>query len=167
MAGVVDPVLIALGSNLGDRVRHIRDAVASLDASGSFSVTAVAPFYESAPMYVEDQPSFVNTCLMGHSFVSAERLLEVLKSVEKEVGRQATYRNGPRVIDLDIVFFGTETIETADLTVPHPRRLERLFVLQPLADLAPDFVDPGTGETIAALLARHPEPPLRRLGPAQ
>lgn len=163
MAGVVEPVFIALGSNLGDRARHIRDAAGLLDASGDFAVTAIAPFYESAPMYVEDQPSFVNTCLMGRSFVSADCLLTVLKDVENKVGRQATYRNGPRVIDLDIVFFGAEILETADLTVPHPRRLERLFVLQPMADLAPDFIDPETGQTIAAHLARQPGPMLRRM----
>ena len=163
MTRVVEPVFIALGSNLGDRIRHIRDAVTLLDDSDDFSVTAVAPFYESAPMYVEDQPRFVNTCLMGRSFVSAEGLLKRLKSVETEVGRQATYRNGPRVIDLDIVFFGDQRIETPDLTVPHPRRMERLFVLQPMADLSPAFADPITGETMADLLAGQAGPLLRRV----
>lgn len=150
----VEPVFIALGSNLGDRAGHIRDAAALLGRSEGFSVLAMAPLYESAPMYVEDQPRFVNTCLMGRSDLTAADLLALLKSVEADIGRRVTFRNGPRVIDLDIVYFGTETIDTDALVVPHPRRAERMFVLQPLADLAPDFVDPETGRTLEQLLER-------------
>lgn len=160
---VVEPVFIALGSNLGDSARHIRDAVALLDRSDGFDVLAVAPLYESAPMYVEDQPSFVNTCLVGRSSIGPEALLALLKSVEKEIGRQATYRNGPRVIDLDIVYFGQEVFETTELCIPHPRRLERIFVLQPLVDLAPGFIDPETGEAVADALQGHGDAPLRQV----
>ncbi|RVU34165.1 2-amino-4-hydroxy-6-hydroxymethyldihydropteridine diphosphokinase [Hwanghaeella grinnelliae] len=167
MTKLVEPIFVALGSNLGDRAGHIRDAVALLAQSEGFEVVAVAPLYESAPMYVEDQPRFVNTCLKGRTSLTAEQLLALLKSVESEIGRRVTYRNGPRVIDLDIVYFGGGRIETGDLIVPHPRRGERMFVLQPLADLAPDFIDPETGDTIAALMAALTadpgEPPLRRL----
>lgn len=163
MSRPVEPVFIALGSNLGDRAGHIRSAVALLDEADGFDVTAVAPLYESAPMYVEDQPRFVNTCLMGRSSLPADRLLALLKAVEAEVGRRVTFRNGPRVIDLDIVYFGSETVDTGDLIVPHPRRGERLFVLQPLADLSPDFVDPETGRTISAMMTLCEEPSLQRL----
>jgi 2-amino-4-hydroxy-6-hydroxymethyldihydropteridine diphosphokinase len=167
MTKMVEPVFIALGSNLGDRAGHIRDAVALLGQADGFEVTAVAPLYESAPMYVEDQPRFVNTCLKGRTSLTARGLLALLKSVETEIGRRATYRNGPRVIDLDIVYFGTERVESEDLIIPHPRRGERIFVLQPLADLAPDFIDPETGGTMAALMAAladdRNEPPLRRV----
>lgn len=167
MPKMIEPVFVALGSNLGDRVGHIRDAVVLLGQADGFEVTAVAPLYESAPMYVEDQPRFVNTCLMGRTSLTARELLALLKSVEAEIGRRVTYRNGPRVIDLDIVYFGTERSETEDLIIPHPRRGERMFVLRPLADLAPGFIDPETGDTPAAamtaLKTKRDEPPLRRL----
>lgn len=163
MSALIDPVFIALGSNLGDSTRHIRDAIAALSDADGFEVTAVAPLYESAPMYVEDQPVFVNTCLMGRTTLSADGLLALLKKVETEIGRKATFRNGPRVIDLDIVFYGSGRICTENLTVPHPRRRERLFVLQPIADIAPDFRDPESGETMAVLLAAMDGPPLSRL----
>jgi 2-amino-4-hydroxy-6-hydroxymethyldihydropteridine diphosphokinase len=167
MTKLVDPVFVALGSNLGDRAGHIRDAVALLGQADGFEVTAVAPLYESAPMYVEDQPRFVNTCLKGRTTLTARGLLALLKSVEAEIGRRETYRNGPRVIDLDIVYFGTERSQSEDLIIPHRRRGERMFVLQPLADLAPDFLDPETGDTpaaaMAALMTKRDEPPLRRL----
>ncbi len=147
------PVFIALGSNLGDRAANIREAASLLDAVDGFDVLQVAPLYESAPMYVEDQPSFVNTCLSGRASLSVEDMLTVVKSIESEMGRRVTFRNGPRLIDVDIVYFGTVSFETDRLVVPHPRRLERSFVLRPIFDLAPDFTDPPTGRTIASLLS--------------
>lgn len=164
MPGAVEPVFIALGSNLGDSAGHIRDAVAALERAEGFEVTAVAPLYESAPMYVEDQPRFVNTCLMGRSLLPPERLLALLKHIETDIGRMATFRNGPRVIDLDIVYFGSTRMQVESLSIPHPRRRERVFVLQPLADIAPDFVDPETGDTVASMLRELGQPTLSRLG---
>ena len=144
-----DPVFIALGSNLGDRHQQIARAVGLLDETDGFTVVEVAPVLESDPMYVTDQPAFLNTVLVGRSALEPEALLDRLKTIEAALGREKTYRNGPRMVDLDIVYFADAAYESARLTVPHPRRLERIFVLKPLADLAPDFVDPESGRRIA------------------
>ena len=120
-----------------------------LDRTDGFSVDAVAPIYESDPMYVEDQPAFLNTVLVGRSALEPEALLTVLKRIEADLGREKTFRNGPRVVDLDIVYFADAEHHSDRLTVPHPRRLERVFVVRPLADLDPDFIDPESGRRIA------------------
>ena len=144
-----DPVFVALGSNLGDRRENIGTAIDMLRSTDGFDVVRVADLYESEPMYVVDQPSFMNTALSGHCSLAPGDLLKRLKEIEVAVGRQKTFVNGPRVVDLDIVYFGAETVETEGLSIPHPRRLERDFVLRPIAQIAPDFVDPATSRTVA------------------
>ena len=143
------PVFVALGSNLGDRYGHIGHAVDLLRRTDGFDVTEVAEPIESEPMYVADQPIFVNTALMGRCSLPPGDLLACLKAIETRVGRQKTFTNGPRVVDLDIVYFGDAVLQSANLAIPHPRRLERDFVLRPIAALAPDFVDPLTLRTVA------------------
>lgn len=151
--GITEPVIVALGSNLGDTAENLDRAIALIRAWPQFEVTAVASYMRSAPMYVTDQPEFLNTVLMGRARCSPEELLTFLKSVEEAVGREKTFRNGPRVIDLDIIYFGDLVLDGPSLTIPHPRRLERDFVLVPLAELAPGLSDPETGRPVAAHLA--------------
>jgi len=143
-----DLVFIALGSNLGDRRGHIGRAVDLLRRTEGFEVVQVADAYESQPMYVVDQPVFINTALSGRCALGPDDLLARLKEIEVEVGRQKTFTNGPRVVDLDIVYFGAEILESETLAIPHPRRLERDFVLRPIAEIAPGFVDPVTLRTV-------------------
>ncbi len=143
------PVFVALGSNLGDRRSHFDRAIELLQRTEGFDVMQVAEPCESEPMYVADQPSFLNTALVGRCSVSPRDLLTSLKTIETQVGRRKTFTNGPRVVDLDIVYFGDEVLQSDGLEIPHPRRLERDFVLRPIAALAPDFIDPVTRRSVA------------------
>ncbi len=144
-------ILLGLGTNLGDKRAHLVHAILALDQIGT--VGAISNLYESAPMYVLDQPSFYNLCLEFNCPLSPLELLRAVKSIERDHGRTDGPRNGPRVIDIDIISFGHETVQLPDLIIPHPRLAERGFVLAPLADIAPDHILPGYSATIAALLA--------------
>ena len=128
-------VFLALGSNLGDRMANLEAALVSLPPA--VSVTRRSPVYDTDPKYVTDQPRFLNMVVRGTTGLDAAALLAHLKSTETGLGRAGSKRYGPRLIDLDIVFFGDAIIETAGLVDPHPRLGERAFVLRPLADNAP------------------------------
>lgn len=172
--------LLALGSNLGDRARAINRAVAAL--SPFARVTATSSLYESAPQYVQDQPSFLNAVVEVITELQPSALLHELKRVERALGRRSGVRWGPREIDLDLVLYGEPSADAAFGTVlrveathdaphalelPHPRLAERDFVLEPLAECAPNAVHPVLGVTAADLCARleGPRPPLRRVTP--
>jgi len=143
------PILLSLGSNLGDRAANLRAAIAGL---GRFMhVTAVSPLYDTAPMYVTDQPAFLNVAVTAETALRPHDLLRALKALEARLGRVTGRRYGPRVIDLDIVMYGGEAITTDDLTIPHERMTERAFVLIPASDIAGDWVHPIDGRSIRAL----------------
>lgn len=144
-------VFIALGSNLGDRMANLEAAIAAL--APDVEVTARSPVYETDPQYVTDQPEFLNMAVAGETALEPVALLARLKEIETALGRTATVRFGPRVIDLDIALFGDRVVDTPDLTIPHPRIAERVFVLRPLADIAPDILHPVSGLSLAAMLA--------------
>ncbi|MBX3096080.1 MAG: 2-amino-4-hydroxy-6-hydroxymethyldihydropteridine diphosphokinase [Fimbriimonadaceae bacterium] len=123
------PVVIALGSNLGDRALHLAEAVKRL--SEPVVLTAVSSVVESAPMYVTDQPAFLNQVVRGETSLGPCQLLAALKMIEVSLGREPGERNGPRVIDLDIVVFGVLQLRSNVVTIPHPRAAERPFVMGP------------------------------------
>ncbi len=137
--------IIALGSNLGDRVDHLQRAVAEL--SNLMWIRRASPIYETEPMYVTEQPPFANAAILVATDLGPLALLKILKDTEKKVGRQPTERYGPREIDLDLVYYGSAMYRMDDrLQVPHPRTPERWFVLQPMLDLNASLVLPGLGD---------------------
>jgi 2-amino-4-hydroxy-6-hydroxymethyldihydropteridine diphosphokinase len=146
-------VAIALGSNLGDREAHLAFAVQQL--STIVANLTRSSWYDTAPAGVaEDQPRYLNGVVVGQTSLTARALLNQLLAIEYAAGRTRVSPMAPRTLDLDLILFGGERIRERGLAVPHPRFRERLFVLEPLAEVAPDLVDPETGQTISALLLR-------------
>jgi 2-amino-4-hydroxy-6-hydroxymethyldihydropteridine diphosphokinase len=147
-------VYLALGSNLGDRQKNLKAALRALPPQ--VEITAVSRLYETAPAYVLDQPAFLNIVIEGRTELAPVELLAYLKMIEKQLGREETIRYGPRQIDLDIIFYDDLILKTPELEIPHPQMHERSFVLEPLAELAPDFVHPGLKQPVKVLLAALP-----------
>ena len=143
-------VYIALGTNLGDRAPNLRAALAAL--SPATRVLVVSPVYETPPWGYSDQPAFLNQVAQAETDLSPHELLADLKRLEGELGRQPSFRNGPRLIDLDILFYDDLVLDSPPLVIPHPRIPERAFVLVPLADLAPNLQHPVSGKTVRELL---------------
>jgi 2-amino-4-hydroxy-6-hydroxymethyldihydropteridine diphosphokinase len=146
-------VAIGLGSNLGERREILRRVRGTLAAQ--LEGVRCSPFYETSPVGgPPDQPDYLNAVIIGRTSLSAPSLFTFLRKSESTAGRKRAReaRNGPRLLDLDLLLYGTERIATRRLTVPHPRMASRLFVLAPLADVAPRRVVPGTGKTVARLL---------------
>ncbi len=144
-------VAIALGSNLGDREAHLAFGLSALP--GFITNLRQSRWYDTAPVGVAtDQPRYLNGVVVGETSLGARELLDRLLAIEREAGRIRPAARAARTLDLDLILFGEERIDEDGLTVPHPRFRERLFVLEPLADVAPGWIDPGTGKTISALL---------------
>lgn len=143
-------VLLALGSNLGSREANLRAALTHLNARG-LRVVRQSPIIESDPVGVIDQPAFLNMAAEIETDLAPLELLNAIQSIEQAVGRTPSYRWGPRILDIDIILWGDQIIRETRLQVPHPRFRERAFVLKPLAEIAPEAVDPETGQTVAAL----------------
>ena len=149
-------VYLALGSNLGDREQYLRSAVDGLSRREVHIVRA-ASIYSTEPREVRDQPWFLNTAIEGNTSLSPEALLQTCLAIEEENHRKRDMDKGPRTLDIDIIFYGNEIIRTPDLSIPHPHFSDRRFVLEPLAEIAPEFVDPVSGKTIRQLLAATPD----------
>jgi 2-amino-4-hydroxy-6-hydroxymethyldihydropteridine diphosphokinase len=136
---------IALGSNIGDRLCNLATAVSALSILPQTHVQAASHAYESLPAYLTDQPAFANAVVVVETGLDADQLLDYLLGIEDDMGRERVLDNGPRVIDLDLLLFGDEEIATDDLVVPHPRMLERDFVVTPLLEVAPHVRLPDGG----------------------
>ena len=145
---------LSLGSNVGDRVAHLRDAIARLESIGR--VVSVSSFYETEPVEVTDQPWFLNGAVGLETALTAEQLMAELLQIEQEMGRRRIQKKGPRTIDIDILLFDDLILDSPDVTIPHPAMQERRFVLEPLAEIAAEARHPGVKKTIRELLEELP-----------
>jgi 2-amino-4-hydroxy-6-hydroxymethyldihydropteridine diphosphokinase len=142
-------VYLSLGSNLGDREANLRTAIEKLKEIGN--PVAVSSFYETEPVEVQSQPWFLNCAVKLDTEKMPRQLIAAILALEQEMGRQRKQQKGPRTIDIDILLFGSSVIEIPSLTVPHPKMQERRFVLEPLAEIAPDARHPVYKRTIREL----------------
>jgi len=146
-------VAVALGSNLGDSPRILTAALRLLEEAAGIRPLARSRWYRTAPVG-PPQPDYLNGCVLLEASLPPEALLELLQATEQRHGRLRRQRWGPRTLDLDLIFYGALRLESARLRLPHPRFRERAFVLLPLAEIAPEWIDPVTGRSVADL-ARH------------
>lgn len=155
-------VYIALGSNLGDRLDNLLQARERMQ-SPHLKLKRASSVYETEPRGLFDQPWFLNQVVEAETTLYPRQLLARLLKIEQEMGRQRTVANGPRLIDLDILLFGSMVIHLPGLEVPHPRMAERRFVLEPMAELAPALRHPRTGRSVREMLTEVMDQPVRRL----
>jgi 2-amino-4-hydroxy-6-hydroxymethyldihydropteridine diphosphokinase len=149
------PVAIALGSNLGDRRAHLEWAIGQL--ASRLSQLRASSFHETAPEGVEGpQPPYLNAAVVGHTALAPRALLDLLLDLERSRGRTRPARRAPRTLDLDFILYADRVIDEPGLTIPHPEFHRRAFVLDPLAEIAPDWVDPRTGKTVGELASKTP-----------
>lgn len=153
---------LALGSNVGNRERNLQTCVNAINAP-DLRVTRTSSAYETAPRDFLDQPWFINLVLECETDLFPLQLLKRLQRIEKQIGRQRTVNKGPRTIDIDVLLFGSFVIDQPLLHVPHPRMGERRFVLEPLAELAPELRHPVSRRTIREMLAGTKDQALRKL----
>ncbi len=144
-------VYLALGSNLGDRLANLKQAIAALPPQ--MEVKAKSSVYETPPWGYEDQPKFLNQVIKAKTYLDPEPLLKHLKRLEVALGRQESFPNGPRLIDMDILFYDDLVLNSPALVIPHPRLHERGFVLLPLMEIAPDLIHPVNKKSVREMAA--------------
>ena len=149
--------VIALGSNLAEPARQVRAALSALEAHPQIQIEKTSSLYVTAPVGYDDQPDFVNAVCSVRTSLDGVSLLAVLNRIEADFGRERTFRNAPRTLDLDIIDFDGISSDDPHLTLPHPRAHERSFVMKPLAELLPDFVlgEHGRAADLAAALGEE------------
>ncbi len=137
---------LGLGSNVGDRLAHLQQAVDAIAAEPGIEAVDVSAVYETDPVGGPPQPDYLNAVVAAETQLSARALLDLAHRLERDAGRERSERFGPRTLDVDVLLVGEESVDEPDLVVPHPRMSERSFVLAPLRDVAPDLVDePSAG----------------------
>jgi 2-amino-4-hydroxy-6-hydroxymethyldihydropteridine diphosphokinase len=150
-----ETVYLSLGSNVGDRAAQLRTAQARLGAVGQ--VTAVSSFYETEPVEFTQQPWFLNCAIAIETSNTPQHLMSAILQIEEEMGRRRVQKKGPRSIDIDILLFAGTILESKGLTIPHPAMQQRRFVLEPLAEIAPQALHPVFKKTIRELLEALPQ----------
>lgn len=143
-------VYLALGSNLGNRLANLKNAISNLPPQ--MEVKKKSLVYETPPWGYADQPAFLNQAVMVKTYLESENLLSHIKRLETALGREPGFQNGPRVIDIDILFYDDVILDSPPLVIPHPRLHQRGFVLVPLNDIEPELVHPVLGKSIGELL---------------
>lgn len=143
-------IFLGLGSNLGNREENLRRAEVAL--APAVVIRKISSVYETEPQYVVDQPRFLNRVLNGVTELAPHALLAFLKQIEGDLGRVPSERFGPRLVDLDILYYEDKIVNDAQLQIPHPRISEREFVLRPMLEIAPDYPHPETGKTTIEML---------------
>jgi len=148
-------VYLSLGSNMGDREENLSKAVKQL--GGKLIIKELSSIYETDPVGYEQQPKFLNAVVSGMTELDPFELLGFIKRLEGALGRVPNFQNGPRTIDIDILFYNNIVLNTPQLTIPHPRLAERAFVLVPLSEIAPDLICPLRQKKVSSLLANLEE----------
>lgn len=156
-------VYLALGTNLGNRLANLRAARAAL--TPQMTLKAKSHIYETPPWGYTEQDAFLNQVLQVETYLEPEPLLKHLKRLEVALGRVPSFENGPRLIDIDILFYDDLVLDTPELVIPHPRLHERAFVLVPLNDIAPDLIHPQFKKTVRELLTESDTSGIQLINP--
>jgi 2-amino-4-hydroxy-6-hydroxymethyldihydropteridine diphosphokinase len=149
---IMATVYLSLGSNLGDRVQNLKEAIKRIESSDKISIKKISSVYETEPVGYENQPRFLNLALQAETILDPQPLLEQLLSIEEQMGRKRGEKWGPRNIDVDILLYDDLVMESDQLIIPHPRMHQRRFVLVPLAQIAPKLLHPLLKKNVRELL---------------